>query len=407
MLEIKQKPRLHASWIDRHAREIVEKLQRAGFTSYLVGGCVRDLLAGIHPKDFDIATNAQPNMVRKKVWGSYVIGKRFRLVLAKRDDQQYEIATFRRESKPEDFENAEDQPVGDNFFGTPEEDAIRRDFTINALFYDPVKDELIDYAQGMKDIEAKTIRMIGDPAARIIEDPIRSLRAIRLAHKLKFMIEPTLRAAIQSNASEVAKSVLPRRREEYLKFLRLDDHVPALCELYDLNLMEHLLPSLKLVFDDNEKRDLFIQYMHRMEELTWDYKDPVEIYVPVVLAFTHAMQGTPDFENVRDRFMKDELGMFKAEIGDVLHAIKRDREMPNIQSFKKRGFRRQKAFLSQSGLSMILRVARMEMTMSPSELCFWENQLSFGPQTYSQTEHHPSSTEKNDDVDHDSDATQP
>ena len=170
MLEIKQKPHLHASWIDPDAIEIVERLQRAGFTSYLVGGCVRDLLAGIHPKDYDIATNALPNEVKKKVWGSYVIGRRFRLVLVKRGEQQYEVATFRRSSKPEDFSEGEEQPVGDNFFGTPEEDALRRDFTINALFYDPIKDELIDYAKGLADIESCTLRMIGDPKTRILED---------------------------------------------------------------------------------------------------------------------------------------------------------------------------------------------------------------------------------------------
>src|SRR6478672_6856910 len=102
MVEIKQKPKLHASWIDPNAKEIVRVLQREGFTSYLVGGCVRDLVAGIHPKDYDIATNAEPNQVKRKIWGSYVIGRRFRLVLVKRGDQQYEVATFRRESTAEE-----------------------------------------------------------------------------------------------------------------------------------------------------------------------------------------------------------------------------------------------------------------------------------------------------------------
>ena len=185
MLEIKQKPHLHASWIDPDAVEIVERLQKAGFTTYLVGGCVRDLLVGIHPKDYDIATNALPNEVKRKVWGSYVIGRRFRLVLVKRGEQQFEVATFRRGSKPEDFTEGEDQPVGDNFFGTPEEDALRRDFTINALFYDPIKNELIDYAKAMADIEATTLRMIGDPKTRIIEDPIRSLRAVLFFKQLQ------------------------------------------------------------------------------------------------------------------------------------------------------------------------------------------------------------------------------
>ena len=127
MMEIKQKPHLHASWIDPNAKEIVRTLQKEGFQTYLVGGCVRDLLAGLHPKDYDIATSAEPNQVKRKIWGSYVIGRRFRLVLVKRGDQQYEVATFRRESTPDDFETAEAEnedptappPSGDNFFWHP------------------------------------------------------------------------------------------------------------------------------------------------------------------------------------------------------------------------------------------------------------------------------------------------
>ncbi len=376
MVEIKQKPRLHATWIDRQAIEIVERLQKAGHMTYLVGGCVRDLLVGINPKDYDIATNALPNEVRKRVWGSYVIGRRFRLVLAKRGDQQFEIATFRRGSRPEDFMDEEEQPVGDNFFGTPEEDALRRDFTINALFYDPIEDELIDYAHGISDIEARMIRMIGDPKTRIIEDAIRSLRAVRLAHKLNFTIESTFRAAIKETSAEVAKSALPRRREEYLKFLRHNDHVPSLCELYDLNLMEHLLPSLKAVWDQLDQRDIFINYMHRMEEITWNNKNPIEIYLPVVLAFNSALQGDPLLENKRDKFMKDELGMFKAETVEVLQIIEMAHSLPKIEAFKKRGLRRQASFLSQESLHYAIRIARMELSLPPEELSFWQNSLA-------------------------------
>lgn len=376
MLEIKQKPHLHASWIDQDAIEIVERLQKAGFKAYLVGGCVRDLLAGIHPKDYDIATNALPNEVKRKVWGSYVIGRRFRLVLVKRGEQQFEVATFRRGSKPEDFTEGEEQPTGDNFFGTPEEDALRRDFTINALFYDPISDELIDFAKGMVDIEGRTLRMIGDPKTRILEDSIRSLRAVRLSHKLKFSIEESFRQAIQETAAEVAKSVLPRRREEYLKFMRLEDHVPALCELYDLSLMEHLLPSLKKIWDEPEQRDLFIYYMHRMEEITLDEKNPVDIYLPMILAFTKALENDPEMENKLDQFMRMELGMFKAEIVEVLHTLELAHNLPDSHSFKKRGHRRQSAFLRQPLLPYALRVARMEMILSPEENMFWIQELN-------------------------------
>ncbi len=373
MVEVRKQPRLHVEWIDRQATEIVERLQKAGYTTYLVGGCVRDLLAGRHPKDFDIATNALPNEVRRKVWGSYVIGKRFRLVLAKRKDQQYEIATFRRAGRAEDFMEGE-EPFGDNFFGSSEEDALRRDFTINAIFYDPIKDELIDYAKGIKDIEARLVRMIGDPQSRILEDAIRSLRAVRLAHKLRFSIDGELRRAIQELASEVAKSALLRRREEYLKLFRLDDHVPALCELYDLHLMEHLWPSLKAIWDNVDQRDIFIRHMHQMKEIVWDHREPFEIYLSLILAFDEALAEDPQLSSKRERFMRDELGMFKSESAEVFNVMSLSCSLPDINSFKKRGGRRQAAFLRQQALPYALRIAKMERRLSPYELEFWRSQ---------------------------------
>ncbi|PIS09756.1 MAG: poly(A) polymerase [Bdellovibrio sp. CG10_big_fil_rev_8_21_14_0_10_47_8] len=391
MLEIKQKPRLHASWIDPNAKEIVQALQRSGFTTYLVGGCVRDLLAGIHPKDFDIATNAEPNQVKRKVWGSYVIGRRFRLVLVKRGDQQYEVATFRREGTQEDLDtlqqNAEaeenDAPASaDNFFGTPEQDAIRRDFTINALFYDPIKDELIDYCHGMKDIESRTLRMIGDPAERIKEDPIRSLRAIRLTHKLGFQIEPTLRQAIHDNAAEVARSVLPRRREEYLKFLRLKDPVPAWMEMYDLGLIEHCLPSLVPVFSDPERRDVFLSYIQRLNEICVDTGQPTQLLAPFVLGYIRAMDGHPQFKTLLESLLKDELMMFKAEQAVVMGAIDLMSQLPDTESFLRRGHRRQVAFLRNEMLPMTLRMAKVDCLISGAQYSFWVSQLNrlFDPQ---------------------------
>src|SRR5262249_29235348 len=141
-----------------------------GFTTFLVGGCVRDLLLGKHPKDYDIATNARPQDVRRMIHNSFIIGKRFRLVLVKRGDVQYEVATFRRDLRPD--ENVEELPGGaDNIFGTPEEDARRRDFTVNGLFYDPVQHKLFDYVEAAADLEHGVVRMIGDPDVRLAEDP--------------------------------------------------------------------------------------------------------------------------------------------------------------------------------------------------------------------------------------------
>lgn len=388
MMEIKQKPQLHASWIDPNAKEIVRTLQKEGFTSYLVGGCVRDLLAGIHPKDYDIATSAEPNQVKRKVWGSYVIGKRFRLVLVKRGTIQYEVATFRREASAEEIQEleemkqaAEESEVkvavsGENFFGTPEQDALRRDFTVNALFYDPVKDELIDFAHGLEDIQSQTIRMIGDPNVRVIEDPIRSLRAIRLSHKLRFKIEDSFREAIQKNAKELLRSVLPRRREEYLKFMRLNDPIPALMELYDLGLMEIILPSLKPVFDDPAKFETFYSYIRRMKDVCFDSSKPDEIFLALILAYTRAMENDPHAEIFLNKLMRDELMMFKSEQAAVLAALDFTENLQNIEGYKRKGQRRQQAFLRNESFQFGLRVARADFLVSPETLLFWQQQLS-------------------------------
>lgn len=403
MAEIKVKPRLHASWIDPNAKEIVRVLQKEGFQTYLVGGCVRDLLAGFHPKDYDIATNAEPNQVKRKIWGSYVIGKRFRLVLVKRGDIQYEVATFRREANAEDLEVNQvpvdtalpEEPMHldsnneqhderkqtpkpqslDNFFGTAEQDAIRRDFTVNALFYDPIKDELIDYCNGVKDIETQTLRVIGDPATRIKEDPIRSLRAIRLSHKIKFKIEASMREAIQKNAAELLRSALPRRREEYLKLLRLPDPIPAFAEIYDLGLMQVILPSLVPIFEDATRREIFMSYIHRFSEIVQDPNSSIELYTLFTLAFERALSDHPDYTTIHGRFVRDELMMFKAEQGIVEAALALLPQLEGVDYFKRRGYRRQQAFLKNEALPLALRVAKADHILGPAALNFWEQQM--------------------------------
>ena len=161
---------LHPKFVDHEAKQIVRRLQDNRYESYLVGGCVRDLLLGILPKDYDIATSAKPSQIKRAVPYSYIIGKRFRLVLVRRGDKQFEVATFRRNVKPEDLPpEDEGENVGDNFFGTPEEDAKRRDFTVNALLYDPKSNEITDYCNGREDLEAGIIRIIGEPETRLDE----------------------------------------------------------------------------------------------------------------------------------------------------------------------------------------------------------------------------------------------
>src|SRR5438309_11499125 len=191
--------------IDPDALKVLYRLRQGEHAAYLVGGSVRDLLLGRRPKDFDIGTAAHPYQVKKLFRNCWIIGRRFRLAHVKFGQKVIEVATFRRqvaagEEVVQDGVPAPDPstPEGerlihhDNTFGTPEEDAFRRDFTINALVYDLADFSIIDFVGGLDDLDAKVLRSIGDPEVRIHEDPVRMLRAVALASRLGFTIDPPL-----------------------------------------------------------------------------------------------------------------------------------------------------------------------------------------------------------------------
>jgi poly(A) polymerase len=392
-MEKRQKPRLHADWIDPDARSIVERLQKAGHTTYLVGGCVRDLLAGIHPKDYDIATSAHPEQVRKLIRGSYIIGKRFQLVLVKRGIHQFEVATFRRNALPEEIE-ASELSFADNFFGTPQEDAQRRDFTINALFYDPVRDELIDYVEGMKDIEQGLIRMIGDPDYRLKEDPIRILRAIRLSHKLRFSIEETLRCAIEQNAQELTRSILPRKREEYFKLLRLDDPSLVFQELHDLKILSEILPTLATLWDLEANAGIFRHFLYRTHEIAHDSTSTTQLILPLILALNDILKLQPESDekdfSVMDGFLKNEWGLFKTEQQSVYDALSLLKQLQEIDSLMRKGHRRQRNFFARENISLALTMAEANYLISGEQ---WVKILQImtiagSHQTHSSNENH-------------------
>lgn len=376
-LEAQSKPQLHEEWIDRHASQIVKTLQSAGFETYLVGGCVRDLLAGIPPKDFDIATNALPQEVRKRVSNSYVIGKRFKLVLAKRFDQQFEIATFRRNASPEELE-AEDSPSADNFFGTVVEDAKRRDFTVNSLFYDPVKKNLIDHCEGLRDVTDRWIRMIGDPVERLKEDPIRILRAVRLSHKLCFSLDPELRQAIIDTAGELARSALPRRREEWLKILRLKNPGLAYMELFDLGVMQATLPGIHEILSDEEKRERFLFYLERIQVLEIDKSNPLELFASfalvLLLSYFGEVPAEPEQSKRFEILLKEELGMFKMEMSVFFQALRLLNQLKTPDLFVRKGERRQAAFIRQDGFLLSLALSQLNWDLTPQQLVFWKDQ---------------------------------
>ncbi len=247
--------RVSARDVDPDALDVLHRLQSAGFTAYLVGGGVRDLLLGRTPKDFDVATEATPSQI-KKLFGrqAFIIGRRFRLVLVRFGEKQIETATFRRDPGPEAADD-EGTDAGrdasgalyqfsDNAFGTPEEDALRRDFTVNALFWDPAENRVIDYVGGIRDLRKKTLRSIGDPNVRFREDPVRMLRAVRLSSRLGFSIHADSVDAIRRHSAELAAASRPRLFEELLRLFTFCRSEEAFRRLYEYGLMDTLVPEV-------------------------------------------------------------------------------------------------------------------------------------------------------------------
>ncbi len=226
--------------IDPDALKVLYRLKNAGFVAYLVGGGVRDLLLERAPKDFDIGTSAHPQQVRKLFRNCFIVGRRFRLAHVRFGRKVIEVSTFRRAAEPE----AGDQLIRrDNTFGTPEEDAFRRDFTVNALFYDIANFSVIDWVSGLEDLTERVIRTIGDPAVRFREDPVRMLRAVALAARLDFTIDPDTAEAIRALRGEIVRSSPARILEELYKILRQGRSQRTFEMLHTHGLLAYLLPE--------------------------------------------------------------------------------------------------------------------------------------------------------------------
>ena len=240
--------------IDADALKVLYRLKQHGHVAYLVGGSVRDLLLGRHPKDYDVGTSAHPYEVKRLFRNCWIIGRRFRLAHVRFPPNKIiEVATFRRKAEAAEMPlpdaSAEPPPDHrvvhrDNTFGTPEEDAFRRDFTINALFYDIATFSIIDYIGGMEDLRHRVLRSIGDPEERFIEDPVRMLRAVVLAERLDFSIDPPILEAIHHHGDEIVKASPSRLLEEYYKILRSGAAARVFRRLLQVGLLEHLSPEL-------------------------------------------------------------------------------------------------------------------------------------------------------------------
>jgi poly(A) polymerase len=242
-------PAIKEESIDADAAKVIRRLVRNGFEAYLVGGCVRDLLVGRKPKDFDVATSATPSEIRDIFRNCRIIGRRFRLAHVFFGPKIIETATFRANPRevlgddlPEGEEPAELLIRHDNVFGTAEEDARRRDFTINGLFYDLGPGQVIDYVDGMTDLSRRSVRTIGDPDIRFREDPVRILRAIKFAARLGFDIE---------DREEIGKSAPPRVLEEIFRLLRGGASLESVILLRETGLLTVLVPEVEVQMRNN------------------------------------------------------------------------------------------------------------------------------------------------------------
>ncbi len=369
-------PNLSPKWINTHALKVVETLQRKGFTSFIVGGCVRDLMLGIIPKDFDLVTEARPRQIKKNIHNAFIIGKRFRLVLVKRGELQIEVATFRRNKKDSDIdvigEDGEPIKKGDNYFGSPQEDAERRDFTINALFYDPSSGDVTDYSTGLKDLNDRIIRIIGNPDIRIEEDPIRIFRAIRLAHKLKFTIEHKFKKSISANAQMIANSVLPRRREEFLKLLKLKNPSAAFVEAKDLGILKHIAPIIDQALESNE----FILRLREKPECL-NHQSTTQLFSFLIWAY-YRSQVNPDpkvkckSKNLLEdpklkSLMRDELGMFNYEQSICCKALQQQAELSEIVTYPKDKL---KVYTQKDSYPTALMYAKLDVSLTAKEFSF-------------------------------------
>jgi len=289
--------------ISNGALRVCEGLQREGYAAFVVGGAVRDLMLGRHPKDFDVATDATPEQVRGVFRRARIIGRRFRLVHVMFGAETVEVSTFRanhqRAEADEDDARADEHGrlLRDNVFGNQEEDAIRRDFTVNALFYDPERDEVWDYLTGVADLKARKLVMIGEPEARYREDPVRMLRAARFAAKLGFVIDKKSEAPIAKLVPLLDNVPSARLFDEVLKLLLSGQAMACIERLQALGLHRNLLPMLDEVMGDPASRRFVELALKRTDERIADDRGVSPAFMLAALLWPLVSRSVAALEN--------------------------------------------------------------------------------------------------------------
>jgi poly(A) polymerase len=310
--------------IDEEALKVLYRLHRHGYLAYLVGGSVRDLLIGRVPKDFDVATNAHPHEINTLFRNSRIIGRRFRLVhVFFKGGKVIEVSTFRSHSEFEETQTEEGNMIRTDSFGTPEEDALRRDITINGLFYNIANFSIIDYVSGMADLKQKIVRTIGDPNERFQHDPVRMIRVIRHASRTGFSIDEQTYQAILRQREEIRKCSPSRVRDECLRDLKEGVAQPSLNLMLQTGLLFSLFPDLRRAYGDRspskEKNQQFLLSLFGLVDQLIKIGRPVPESILLALFVTPCLRAvTPEhpFLGERERHI-----YFAQTIRLVLHQV--------------------------------------------------------------------------------------
>ncbi len=360
------------SLVDERARKVVETLQDAGYEAYIVGGAVRDLILGMRPKDFDVATNATPEQVKALFRRAFIIGRRFRIVHVVygrgREHEVIEVSTFRaymdvsaaeqvqgneKTSKKELADkslvvDASGRVLRDNVWGPQDQDAARRDFTINAMYYDPRTGVVVDYHGGIKDAKKRVLRMIGVPEVRYREDPVRIIRVVRFAAKLGFEIEPRTREPIAEMADLLSNVPQSRLFDEMIKLLQTGHATASLNELRKQGLDRGVFPVLDAVFDEARRhpgRDQFVQLaLNDTDRRVGEGKPVAPSFLLACLLWHDVLehwkrnqaQGEPPFPALQSATD----AVFDARIGDISGRGKLAADMREIWTMQPRFERR-------------------------------------------------------------------
>lgn len=247
----RDKHNISRSAISKNALKVLYRLHNSGFNAYLVGGCIRDLLLGLQPKDFDIATNASPEEIKQLFSNCRLIGRRFRLAHVHFGREIIEVATFRAPHTASTVQNSHGMIMHDNVYGSIEEDVLRRDFTINSLYYNIANFSVVDFVQGLQDLEKRQLNLIGDPQVRYREDPVRMLRAVRFAAKLDFTIHPRSAQPILSLGKLLVNIPAARLFEEYSKMFLTGKALRTYELLCEYDLFKQLFPRTAKFTDNN------------------------------------------------------------------------------------------------------------------------------------------------------------